>query len=158
MAGARRKGMRWVEGYASKSRILCIFVLYDVRRGLPNVIWEQLPLLGVHDLEQQWQMRDIRSDEHLPTRVVQEFIARIQDLPHLIALPAPPAPFRTRHTQQVPQQAAEKRVAPRTAPKENPPSYIFFEAEIVFDWDDTLFCTSFMQNLLQGEWNRAGEW
>lgn len=103
-------------------------------------------------------MRDIRSDEHLPTRVVQEFIARIQDLPHLIALPAPPAPFRTRHTQQVPQQAAEKRVAPRTAPKENPPSYIFFEAEIVFDWDDTLFCTSFMQNLLQGEWNRAGEW
>ena len=38
------------------------------------------------------------------------------------------------------------------------PSYSYCHTVIVFDWDDTLFCTSFMQNLLQGEWNRAGEW
>jgi len=29
---------------------------------------------------------------------------------------------------------------------------------IVFDWDDTLFCTSFMSTILQGEWNRVGSW
>ena len=36
--GDKAGGLVWVGGYASKSRILCIFVLYDARRGLPNVI------------------------------------------------------------------------------------------------------------------------
>lgn len=30
-------------------------------------------------------------------------------------------------------------------------------AAIVFDWDDTLFCTSYMSSLLQGDWTSAGD-
>lgn len=57
----------------------------------------------------------------------------------------------------LPEAAAGGDAAGR-AEKETAPPYLCLHSVIVFDWDDTLFCTSFLSILLQGEWLRAGQW